>query len=79
MLFEIRTSTVVTQRLGPYVARNYLDSLRFLMSLGAAFENKKKKQNKSNKQNVDNSSWGAFLFGGDSAEKSLMLKSFRAM
>ena len=57
---------------------NYLDPLRFLMRPAAAFENKKQKQNKRRKkQNVDSSSWAAFLSFGDSAEKSLRLKSFQ--
>ena len=57
---------------------NYLDPLRFLVCPAAAFENNKQKQNKRKKtQNVDSSSCDPFLSFGDSAKKSLRLKSFQ--
>ena len=49
----------------------------FLCVLQLLLKRKKQKQNKSKKQNVDStSSCSAFLSFGDSAEKSLRLKSF---
>ena len=49
----------------------YLDPQGFLCALQLLLKIKSKKQN------VDSSSWAAFLSFGDSAEKSLRLKSFQ--